>query len=89
VDPTGTGDAFCAGVIYKIIEKYGRKLDEISYASLSLDDVSSITLFAQAVGASACTAPGTTNGVNKDTIMNLLQEQGEDILRCRVVKELK
>ncbi|RLE98152.1 MAG: hypothetical protein DRJ63_08130 [Thermoprotei archaeon] len=77
VDPTGAGDAFCAGIIYKLLEYSvaGEKVDEIN-----LNQLKQILLYAQAVGASACTAPGTTAGVTREKVEELIKTQGENIL---------
>jgi len=77
VDPTGAGDAFCAGVIYKLLE-YGITGDKVS--EIDVDKLKQILLYAQAVGASACTAPGTTAGVSRMKVEELVKAQGEEIL---------
>ena len=86
VDPTGAGDAFCAGIIYKLIEMGFTRDKEI--VDMEEDYVKKIMLYAQAVGASACTAPGTTRGVSKEKVRRLIDEQGEEILSRSIVSRL-
>ena len=76
IDATGCGDAFCAGVIYKAME-YGSGIGFIDESEEKLAD---LLMFAQAVGASAATRIGCTEGVSRQTLDNLLNEQGNDVL---------
>lgn len=67
VDPTGCGDAFCAGVIYKLVElKAYRNLVQLTQQQLV-----EILNFAQAVGAAAATQPGTTGGVSLERVKSI------------------
>ena len=75
VDPTGAGDAFCAGVIFKLLEMFGGKVDVGRLSDFSLEDFSRLLAFAQAVGACACTAPGATEGVSFLKVRELLEAQ--------------
>ena len=86
VDPTGAGDAFCAGVIYELLRRYGEGLRALDASKLPASEIAEIVLFAQAVGAAACTAPGTTAGVSLDRVRELLEEQGEEILAGQVIE---
>lgn len=82
IDPTGAGDAFCAGIIYKMIE-WGnyRDLDK-----LPQDKLVEMLMFAQAAGASAAAGVGCTEGVSKDKVEALLKEQKEEIVRKTKVR---
>ena len=77
VDPTGAGDAFCAGVISWLL---GRKLRTGEVASLEEDELAELLLWSQAAGAAACTAPGTTEGVTRAKVDALVGEQKYDLL---------
>jgi len=82
VDATGAGDAFCAGVVYKLIELNG--FEEIH--KLGEDKLVEILMMGQAVGASATTAAGCVEGVSKDKVEQLIREQKEGILSGTTVK---
>jgi len=86
VDPTGAGDAFCAGIIYKLTRIYGEKLPLVDVRRIPPETLGEITLFAQAVGAAACTAPGTTAGVSMRKVEELVSSQGRDILRKQIIE---
>lgn len=83
IDPTGAGDAFCAGIIYKMIEwgKY-RNLDK-----LPQDKLVEMLMFAQAVGASAAVGVGCTEGVSKEKVDALIKEQKERIISETKVRQ--
>jgi len=70
VDPTGCGDAFCAGFIKKIIELNALK----TFHELSEDKLQEILHYAQAVGASCASAIGATRGVTDENVKELLSE---------------
>ena len=85
VDPTGAGDAFCAGVIHELLrQKTG--IEELT--SQEAEQLAKMLLYAQAVGASACTAPGTTEGVSSQKVENLIKTQGYSILSDTTIKPL-
>ncbi|MEM1509310.1 MAG: carbohydrate kinase family protein [Thermofilaceae archaeon] len=77
VDPTGAGDAFCAGVISWLLEK---KLQTDELTSLGGDELAELLLYGQAAGAAACTAPGTTEGVTRAKVNALVDEQKHYLL---------
>ena len=76
VDPTGAGDALCAGIVLKLSEAIdsGRSLRDMSEG-----EVSDLLLFAQAAGASSVERIGTTPGVTAERVERLLEEQGETV----------
>ncbi|MCD6443687.1 carbohydrate kinase family protein [Candidatus Bathyarchaeota archaeon] len=69
VDPTGAGDAFCAGLILKLSLKL-KPIDRYT-----LDEVVEALIFGSACGALCCTAKGTTTNVQKDKVKLLLNDQ--------------
>ena len=74
VDPTGAGDAFCAGIMYWLWRRDFPNLER-----LVEEDLLEMLLFASAVGASAVTTEGTTAGVNISFVRSLLLRQGERV----------
>ena len=81
VDPTGAGDAFCAGVIFKLM---GLELKD--FQKVTSKELTDILMYGQAVGAIACTGIGTTAGVSENEAHKILSEQKKKILRETVVK---
>ena len=80
IDGTGCGDAFCAGIIYKVLE-YGSGIQFVNECEEKLVD---LMMFAQAVGASAATKIGCTEGVSRRTLDLIISEQS-----CHVLNETK
>ena len=77
IDPTGAGDAFCAGFLKKLYELNGlSRLPPPDIRSLS-----ELLLYAQAVGAVKCTGVGTTSAVDGEAVARLIESQGSDVLR--------
>lgn len=68
IDATGCGDAFCAGIVYKLMEWN----EKVNVCNLSEQKKKELLRFAQAVGASAATAPGCVEGVSKITVDKIL-----------------
>lgn len=79
VDPTGAGDALCAGVISGFLKKMNRKHGDI--ASLPLEDLVDILLEGEAAGAACVTMVGTTTAVTRKNVDKILREQGEILKR--------
>lgn len=70
IDPTGCGDAFCAGAIYQLI-----KLHEfLTSMRLSQLHAGYVLCYAQAVGAACATGIGTTSGVSIEKVEKILRE---------------
>ncbi|HDH06852.1 MAG TPA: carbohydrate kinase family protein [Thermoproteales archaeon] len=83
VDPTGAGDAFCAGVIYKLLKENIFEVEELD-SKTALD----ILVFASAVGASATTMEGTTAGVSRKFVDKIVEEQGEKLVKTAKIRKL-
>lgn len=67
VDPTGCGDAFCAGVIYGILQGW---------------DYKKTTLFANAVGAITATKKGAMEGIeNIDEVIKFLTDREIEVFK--------
>ncbi|MGQ9680420.1 MAG: carbohydrate kinase family protein [Candidatus Bathyarchaeia archaeon] len=77
VDPTGAGDAFCAGVIHKLLES---SEGAPSLKPISRDLVVRALLEGEAAGASCVSSLGATIGVTRESVDRLLEAQGETVL---------
>jgi len=77
IDPTGAGDAFCAGVIHGLTRMVYKK--PLNIDSLSEAELTRILLEGEAAGAACVTMVGTTTGVTKRNVDKLLK-QGSAIL---------
>lgn len=85
LDATGCGDAFCAGIFYKMIEY--NQFEDIR--KLSETQLRETLAFAQAVGASAATEPGCVEGVSKETVEQILKQERSEILEKTIIKRSK
>ncbi len=83
IDPTGAGDAFCAGLIKFVAD---RRLSKDKLANLSMEEYAEMLLLAQAAGAACVEAIGTTTGVELERVTQLLESQGEKILSSTAVR---
>lgn len=72
VDPTGCGDAFCAGAI-RFLGGRGHP------GGLDPDELKELLVEAQAVGASAATGVGCVEGVVAATVTEIMGAQGAEI----------
>jgi len=77
VDPTGAGDALCAGVIIGLLQKMNFRRCNI--VDLSIDDIVDALLIGEAAGAACVTAVGTTTAVTEENVKKILREQGEQL----------
>ncbi|MEM1587342.1 MAG: PfkB family carbohydrate kinase [Candidatus Bathyarchaeia archaeon] len=87
VDPTGAGDALCAGVISGLVEKCGHRRCDV--ANLSVDDIIDILMVGEAAGAACVTMVGTTTAVTKENVKRILDEQGAYLRRNVKVSSAK
>lgn len=76
VDPTGAGDAFCAGVIDSLLDRPDL-LNDIQ--GLSVEDAATLLLRGSATGAACVTFTGATTAVTRENIDSLMKEQGDNI----------
>jgi len=76
LDPTGAGDAFCAGVIDSLLNHTGLKQN---IQDLSVEDVKSILLNGSAAGAACVTSTGATTAVTRVNVDSLMKEQGDRV----------
>ncbi len=76
VDPTGAGDAFCAGVIDALLQM---GVDRDNLEAIALSEMRPVLLRGSAAGAACVTAPGATTAVTPRKVDALIQEQGERV----------
>ncbi|MGQ9513854.1 MAG: carbohydrate kinase family protein [Thermoproteota archaeon] len=86
IDPTGAGDAFCAGFMDMFFRRGIRK-EEVS--NLPEEQIVGILERAQAAGAACVTAIGTTTGVTAERVEEMIRAQGEDVRRRTKISMLK
>jgi len=79
VDPTGAGDAFCAGIMFKLAREPFRSIlgRKNQLSNLALNHWKEILTYASACGAACCTALGTTTAVKPPIIHEMMREQSE------------
>jgi len=79
VDPSGAGDAFCAGIIYRLIQILRHK--RIKIYEISTEELIHVLLEGEASGAACVTDIGTTTAVTRRKVDRLLKEQGSTIIK--------
>lgn len=82
VEPSGCGDAFCAGVVYSLMRNSKWVCD------MGRDDLGEALLWGQALGASAATEVGCVAGVTQANVERLLKEQGAAVKGATQVEAL-
>ena len=75
VDPLGAGDAFCSGMIIKLLELQGRNGARSFLQDLSLRRISDMIMYGAAAGAACCLSEGTTTSVTRKNVEELLRAQ--------------
>lgn len=86
IDPSGAGDAFCAGVITYLITQYREALRELDPLAFNQHTLSEALLLGQAVAAVKCTGVGTTAAVSKERALRLLEEQRRRVRSLQQVR---
>jgi sugar/nucleoside kinase (ribokinase family) len=76
VDPTGAGDAFCAGVIDSLLD-HPDLLKDIR--DFSVEDAKTLLLNGSAAGAACVTSTGATTAVTRENVDSLMKEQGDRV----------
>jgi sugar/nucleoside kinase (ribokinase family) len=82
VDPTGAGDALCAGVLRGLLRTMATRKRELT--DLSTDELVQILIEGSAAGAACVTKVGTTTAVTKSHVKQILEEQAPQLLKTRV-----
>lgn len=76
VDPTGAGDAFCAGVIDYLLDRPDLLKD---IQGLSVDDAKTLLLKGSVAGAACVTSTGATAAVTREKVDFMMREQGDRV----------
>ena len=76
VDPTGAGDAFCAGIITEMMR--GNLLGRIA-TGLDLENMKHLLTVGQATGAICTMGVGATTTVTRQNLGHLLASQGREV----------
>jgi len=87
INPTGAGDAFCAGVIYHIVQTMYHKKLKIS--EMSINELILTLLEGEAIGVACVTNVGTTTAVTRENVDRLLKEQGSIIMKNILISKVK
>lgn len=74
-EPSGCGDAFCAGVIYSLMQSH-KSINEMDENALT-----DLLLWGQALGAAAATEIGCVSGVTKANVEKLMTDQKDRVLQ--------
>jgi sugar/nucleoside kinase (ribokinase family) len=82
IDPTGAGDALCAGVLRGLLRKMMSGKRELT--DLSTGELVQILLEGSAAGAACVTKVGTTTAVTESHVKQILEEQASLLLKTRV-----
>ena len=80
VEPSGCGDAFCAGVIHRLMQA-GKP-----FIALSTEELTESLLWGQALGAAAATEVGCVAGVTRAKVQELLTNQQTRVLQQTTVE---
>jgi sugar/nucleoside kinase (ribokinase family) len=82
-DPTGAGDAFSAGLIFKTYRSIKQRKPPDRF---SPDDWLDILFYASACGAICTTGIGTTTAVDAKKVEDLIRRQGRSLSRTAVIR---
>jgi len=82
VDPTGAGDALCAGIMRGLLRAINYKRCELS--ELSSDELTRVLLEGEAAGAACVTMVGTTTAVTEENVDKILREQGPELIKSHL-----
>jgi sugar/nucleoside kinase (ribokinase family) len=77
VDPTGAGDALCAGIIRGLLKATNYRRCELK--DLSNKDLIELMIEGEAAGASCVTMAGTTTAVTIENVNKIIQKQDSSI----------
>ena len=85
VDPTGAGDALCAGLIKALIDD-GVSPGQLS--TLEAERLTTLMLRGQAAGAACVTGVGATTAVTQRKVASLIRDQAARLLESTTVEEI-
>ncbi len=87
IDPTGAGDAFTSGLVYKILEIEREKL--FNLRKLDKDQLLPLLIFGEAVGAACVMNVGTTAGIIRNKINKIFRNKAKKIFEKTDIKKMK
>ncbi len=76
IDPTGAGDAFCAGIVHAILQAGLRRED---LAHVNPETLRYVLLEGAAAGAACVTAVGATKAVTREAVDGLIRDQADSV----------
>jgi fructokinase len=86
LDPTGAGDAFCAGFIRQTVQKLGRSgARDLDWKD---EEIAAALLEAEAAGAACVTGIGTTSAVTRQNVRRLIAAQGAKVRKSLRIESL-
>ena len=84
VDPTGAGDALCAGLIKALMDD---GVSPSGLGALAAEELTALMLMGQAAGAASVTGVGATTAVTRRNADSLVREQAARMLESTTVEE--
>ena len=84
VDPTGAGDALCAGLIKALMDD---GVSPSGLGALEAEELTALMLMGQAAGAASVTGVGATTAVTRRNVDSLVREQAARMLESTTVEE--
>jgi sugar/nucleoside kinase (ribokinase family) len=78
IDPTGAGDALCAGIIRGLLRI--PDYEKCKLSELTTDETVNVLLEGEAIGATCVTKIGATTGIVEENVKKILKEQRASIL---------
>jgi len=84
VDPTGAGDALCAGLIKALMDD---GVSPSGLGALAAEELTALMLMGQAAGAASVTDVGATTAVTRRNVDSLVREQAARMLESTTVEE--
>jgi fructokinase len=86
VDPTGAGDAFCAGFIRQTAQKLSPAVT--GHLDWGDDELAAVLIEAEAAGAACVTGIGTTSAVTRQNVQRLIAAQGARVRKSLRIESL-
>ncbi|NVM01505.1 MAG: carbohydrate kinase family protein [Candidatus Helarchaeota archaeon] len=88
IDPTGAGDAFCANFIYELSKDEIKNVVSAIIENLSYAQLKNILMSSQAASAACISAVGTTNGVSRHKVDEIINKEGKIIIKKTKEKKI-
>ncbi len=88
IDPTGAGDAFCANIIYEFSREAVKNIITSEIKNLYCNQLKEILMRSQAASAACINAIGTTNGVKRHKVDEIINKEGKIIINKTKEKKI-